>query len=112
MKFHSNSCNSFQPTERTGNSFANDQREITQKIRKDEVWFLHMTHILIVFYNCMKFHSNGLNSFHLTEWTRNCIYQCSKGNNLKNIKARVMVLVHDTSSQFALQIYEVLSKYL
>ena len=35
-----------------------------------------------------------------------------KGNNLKNIHARVMVLVHDTSSQCALQIYEVSLKYL
>ena len=67
MKFHSNSCNGFQLTERTGNSIANDQKEITPKICKAELWFLHMTHCLIVFYNCMKFHPNSLISFQLTE---------------------------------------------
>ena len=30
-----------------------------------------------------------------------------QGNDLKNIHARVMVLVHDTSSECALQMYEV-----
>ena len=35
-----------------------------------------------------------------------------QGGNLKNIYARVMVLVHDTSSQCALQMYEVSLKYL
>ena len=40
------------------------------------------------------------------------IYLCYKGGNLKNTHARVMVLVHDTSSQFALQMYEVSMKYL
>ena len=51
-------------------------------------------------------------SVQLTEQTRNCIYLCYKGNNLKNIHARVMVLVNDTSSQCALQMYEVSLKYL
>ena len=36
-----------------------------------------------------------------------------KGNSLKNIHARVMALVHDMSSECALQMYEVSSlKYL
>ena len=34
------------------------------------------------------------------------------GDNLKNTHARVMVLVHDTSSQCVLQMYEVSLKYL
>ena len=34
------------------------------------------------------------------------------GDNLKNTHARVMVLVHDTSSQCTLQMYEVSLKYL
>ena len=58
-------------------------------------------------YNCMKFQPNSFNSVQLTEPTRNSIYLCSKGNNLKNIQARVMVFVHDTLSQGALQMYEV-----
>ena len=35
-----------------------------------------------------------------------------KGNDLKNIHAGVIILVHDTSSECALQNYEVLLKYL
>ena len=55
MKFHLNSFNGCQLTERTRNSIANDQREITPKISKAELWFFWMTHRLIVLYNCMKF---------------------------------------------------------
>ena len=44
-------------------------------------------------YKCMKFQPNSFNSNQLTERTRNRIYLCYKGNNLKNIHARVMVLV-------------------
>ena len=59
MKFHLNSLNGCQLTERTRNCLANDQREITPKISKAE--FLCMTHHLIELYNCMKFHLNNLN---------------------------------------------------
>ena len=55
-----------------------------------------MTHCLIVRFKCMKFQPNSFNSVQLTERTRNCIYLCYKGGNLKNIYVRVMVLVHDT----------------
>ena len=115
IKFHLDSFNGCQLTERIRNSIANDQREITPKISKAELWFLCMTHCLIVHYNmykCMKFQPNSFNSVQLTEWTRNCIYVSYKGDNLKNIYARVMILVHDTSSQCALQMYEVSLKYL
>ena len=60
----------------------------------------------------MKFQPNSFNSVQLTERTRNCIYLHYNGDNLKNIYARVMVLVHDTSSQCASQMYEVMLKYL
>ena len=112
MKFHFNSFNGCQVTERTRNSIANDQREITPKKSKAELWFLCMTHCLIMRYKCMKFQPNSFNSVQSTERTRNCIYLCYKGDNLKNIYARVMVLMHDTSSQCALQMYEVSLKYL
>ena len=112
MKFHLNSLNGCQLTERTRSCIGNDQREITKKISKAELWFLCMTHCLIVRYKCMKFQPNSFNSVQLTEWTRNCIYLRYKGDNLKNTHARVMVLVHDTSSQCALQMYEVSLKYL
>ena len=56
MKFCLNSFNGCQVTERTLNSIANGQKEITPKIYKAGLWFLCMTHRLIVLYNCMKFH--------------------------------------------------------
>ena len=40
------------------------------------------------------------------------MYLCYKGDNLKNTHTRVIVLVHDTLSQCALQMYEVSLKYL
>ena len=60
----------------------------------------------------MKFQPNSLNSVQLTELTKKCIWLCYKGNNLKKKHARVMVLVHNTLSECALQLYEVSLKYL
>ena len=48
-----------------------NQREITPKKSKVELWCLCMTHHLIMLYNCMKFHSNNLNGCQLTERTQN-----------------------------------------
>ena len=45
------------------------QREITPKLSAAELWFLCMTHRLIVLYICMKFHFNSFNGCHLTEQT-------------------------------------------
>ena len=73
MKFHFYSFNGCQLTERTRNSIANDQREITPKLSKAELWFLCMTHRLIVLDNCMKLHLNSVNGCQLTERTRNSI---------------------------------------
>ena len=58
MKFHLNSFNGCQLIEGTRNSIANDQKEITPKLSKAKLWLLCITHRLIVFYNCMKFHLN------------------------------------------------------
>ena len=95
MKFHLNSFNGCQLTERTRNSIANDQREITPNIFKAELWFLYMTHSLIVLYNCMKFHLNSFNGCQLTERTRNSIVNDQREITPKISKA-VMFLVHDT----------------
>ena len=73
MKFHLNYLNGCQLTERTRNCIANDQKVITPKIPKVELWFLCMTHRLIVLYNCMKFHLNNFNGCQLTQRTRNSI---------------------------------------
>ena len=45
----------YQVIERTRNSIANDQREISPKISKAEFWFLCMICRLNVVYKCMKF---------------------------------------------------------
>ena len=50
--------------------------------------------------------------FNLQSGQKIAISYVTRGNNLKNKNARVMVLVHDTSSEYALQIYEVSLKYL
>ena len=84
MKFHFYSFNSCQLTERMRNSIANDQREITPKISKAELWFLCMTHRLIVLYDCMKFHLNNFNGCQLTERTQNCI-----ANNQREITPKI-----------------------
>ena len=70
MKFHLNSFNGCQLTEWTRNNIANDQREITPKIFKAELWFLCKIHRLIVLFNCMKLHLNIFYGCQLTERTR------------------------------------------
>ena len=92
MKFHFYSFNGDQLTEQTRNSIANDQREITPKISKAKLWFLCMTHRLIVLYNCMKFHLNNFNSCQLTEPTRNCIANDQREITPKISKAEVWFL--------------------
>ena len=73
MKFHLDSFYGCQLTERTRNSIANDQREITPKISKAELWFFCMTLCLIVLYSCMQFHFNSFNGCQVTERTGNSI---------------------------------------
>ena len=102
MKFHLNSFHGCQLTERTRNSIENDQREITPKISKAELWFLCMTHRLIVLYTCMKFHLNSFNGCQLTEWSGNSI--TNDHREITPIQSRIMVLVHDTSPYCALQL--------
>ena len=92
MKFRLNSFNGCQVTERTRNSIANDQREITPKIYKAELWFLCMTHPLIVLYNCMKFHLDSSNGCQLTERTRNSIVNDQREITPKISKAELWFL--------------------
>ena len=66
-----------------------------------------MKHCLIVLYNCMKFRLNSFNGCQLTERTRNSIANDQREITPKILQSRVMVLVHDTSSYCALQLYEV-----
>ena len=48
-------------------------RSNNSKIYKAELWFLCITHCLIVLYNCMKFYLYSSNGCQLTEWTRNSV---------------------------------------
>ena len=91
MKFHLNNFNGCQITERTRHCIANDQREITP-IPKAELWFLCMTHCLIVLYNCMKFHLNNFNGCQFKEQTRNCIANDQREINPKISKVELWFL--------------------
>ena len=92
MKFHFYSFNGCQLTERTRNSIANGQREITPKISKSELSFLCMTHHLIEVYNCMKFHLDNINGCQLTERTRHCIANDQREITPKISKAELLFL--------------------
>ena len=87
------------------------QRDVTQKVSIQELWFLCSACCLMLVNICMKFHECILNSFKVTGQTRfrlrNCYLQSSKGHNSKSINKRVMVLVFCTSSNVGQYLYEV-----
>ena len=86
-KFHLNISYGFRVIERTQNCMENNQREITHKILKPELWFLCMTHHLIMLNKCTKFYGKILNGFQVIEWTRNCIE-----NNQRKITPKILKL--------------------
>ena len=63
-----------------------------------ELPFLHSARRLVLVDICMKFHDASLYGLKVIEQTRFCEGQSSKGNNSKNINARVTVLALCTSS--------------
>ena len=78
--------------------------------------FVCSAHPVMVLYICEKFHENISNVFQLTELTqvhgRNGYVQCSEGNNSRSRQTRVKVRKFCTSFSGALNLCEVLSKYL
>ena len=58
-----------------------------------ELWFLRSARCLMLIDIYMTFFEDILNRFQVTERTRFCDAQSSKGNNSKSINARRMVLV-------------------
>ena len=72
MKLRWNTSNGYQVVERTRNSIAKNQREITPKYPKAEFWFLCMTRRLNVLYKCMKFRWNIFDGYQVIERTRLC----------------------------------------
>ena len=69
MKFHFNSFNGCQVTERTQNRIVNDQKEIQSRV----MVLVHdtLSHFAL---QVLKFQPNSFNSVQLTEQIRNCIY--------------------------------------
>ena len=74
-------------------------REITEKVYKTELPFLHSAQHLMLIDNCIKFREYSLKWF--TSYRADTIFldaQSSKGNNSKSIKGRVTILALCTSS--------------
>ena len=67
----------------------NNQREITHIILKPELWFLCMTHRLIMLNKCTctKFYCKILNGFQVIERTQNCIE-----NNQREVTPKILKL--------------------
>ena len=84
-KFHWNFSNGFQVIVRTRNCMENNQREITQKICKQELWFFCTTNHLIVLYKCTKYHWNISYGFRVIELTQNCME-----NNQREITHKIL----------------------
>ena len=72
MKFHKDSLNGFQVIVRTQlrHDFVIDEvpREITQKVKRQELCFLHSAHRLMLIDICMMFHKDSLNGFQVIGW--------------------------------------------
>ena len=77
-----------------------------------ELWFLCMICRLKVLYKCMKFRFHTSYCYQVIEQAQNSIANDQR-EMIPNIsKAEFMVLVHDTFSECALQMYAVSLKYL
>ena len=68
--------------------------------------FLYQTCHLALFYISTKYHQNIPKDICVTDWTQNQI-QTSRGGNYKSKKAKVIILVCDTSSHPVLHFYQV-----
>ena len=84
-KFHWNFSYGFQVIGWTRNCMENNQREITPKICKQELWFLNTTGNLIVLYKCTKFHWYNSYDFRVIKRTRNCME-----NNQREITHKIL----------------------
>ena len=75
------------------------QGKIIQKQKMQELSSLFMTHHIYVMHALKKFPEYIPYSLGVMAWTRLTIWNLSRGNNSKTKNARVVFLVHDTSSQ-------------
>ena len=76
MKFYEHILNGFKVVERTWfcHRTANYkvQKDVTQKVSIQELWFLHSACRLMLVNICMYFHEDILNGFKVIEWTWFC----------------------------------------
>ena len=87
-----------------------EQGEITQKVWKQELSFLYMTHRHDLFYITVKYHDYIPKGIQVTEQTWICIKKHQRGDTSKSNKGRALVFVCDTSSWPVLHNCEVSSK--
>ena len=88
----------------------NNEREITRKICKPEFCFLGKTLHLMELYKCVKFYYNISKGFGVVVWTPFITENNKTEITTKNMEVRVMFLVHDTLSNEAKQMCDILSK--
>ena len=70
-RYHQNILKGIPVTEQTGSLFQTKQREITPKVRKQELSFLYPTRRLVLFYISTKYHKTVPKGLRLTERTQN-----------------------------------------
>ena len=114
-RFHENTFNSFQLTERKGvhggNVYVQCSKGNNSKSRQTELLFMCSTRHLIMLYIYVKLRENITNDIRVMERTRvhgrNGYVQCSKGNNSVSRQTRVRVHVFCTLSHGGLHLCEV-----
>ena len=81
------------------------------KVGNPELWLMCSAHHLMMLYIYIKFHEFISNSFQLTEWTqvhgRNGYIPCSRGNNSRTRKPKVMIHAFYITANHALHLCEV-----
>ena len=92
MKICWNTSNGYPVIEWTRNSIVNDQRKITPKISKAELWFLCKTRCLNLLYKCMRFRWITSHGYQVIERTRNSIANDQREIRPKISKAELWLL--------------------
>ena len=72
------------------------QREITPKVRKPELSFLHATSCLVLFYISIQYHKKAVQHTERTQNQCKSLSNITKRDNTKSEKSRVVIFVHDT----------------
>ena len=77
------------------------------KVRKEELAFLYATRHLVLFYISAKYHQNIPKGYSSYRADVKSISNKTKADNYISKKAKVVILVHDTSSSPVLHFYQV-----